>query len=132
MDAGYAPGFHDLHLPPQRGDMTPTGVFIARALGPQAYTLGSTAYKGQEGFATGGPASRIAPALEGGLEADLHALGHPYAFVDFRSSQNDHRSPLREVQTVRAPKFESVTIADADRIYDGVFFIDHMSPATPA
>ena len=91
-----------------------------------------SAYQGREGFATGGPTSRISPAPEGGVEADLHALGRPYAFVDFRSSRNDRRSPFRAPQTVRAPKFESVTIADADRIYDGVFFIDQMSPATPA
>lgn len=129
MNAYYAPDFHDVHLEPRLHDMKPTGVFLKGWLGDGAYTLGVTAFQGQEGFATGGPTSRIAPAPKGSLEARFHDLGDPYAFLDFRASRRDRRSPLHALLSVRIPKFESNAISDVGRIYDGVFFIDRMAPA---
>ena len=130
MNAYYGPDFRGTHLQPHHGDMKPMGVFLAQWLGPKVYTLGMTTFQGQEGLETGGPRSSIGPAPDGSLEARLHALGSPYAFLDFRLSEGDHRNPVRAVQTVRIPKFESITVSDIGRIYDGLFFIDRMAPAT--
>jgi erythromycin esterase len=124
MNAYYAPDFHAVHLDGQPGDMKTTGAFLAERYGKSLYTIGMTAFTGEEGFAVGGPASPIAPAPDGSLEARLHALNAPYAFVDLRA-------PGRPaIATARVPKFEANTVADIGRIYDGVFFIDRMSRAT--
>ena len=79
-----------------------TGVFLAEWLGRQIYSIGMTAYEGSEGMAVGGPVSSIAPAREGTLEAQLHTLGFPYAFVDLRT--------LRKPLDARFPKFETVRV----------------------
>ncbi|HTQ12985.1 MAG TPA: erythromycin esterase family protein [Rhizomicrobium sp.] len=129
MDAYYAPGFRALHLEERPGDMKPTGVFMKNWFGDAVYTIGITAFEGEEGFATGGPKSPIAPAPPGSLEAGLHALGHPFAFLDFRAIPRGS-SPLRSRLALRAPKFDTNEVADAGRIYDGVFFIDRMAAAT--
>jgi erythromycin esterase-like protein len=124
MNAWYAPDFHAVHLDGTPGDMKTTGAFLAERYGKSLYTIGTTAFTGEEGFAVGGPATPIAPAPDGSLEARLHGLGAPYAFVDLRA-------PGRPViPTARIPKFEANTVADIGRIYDGVFFIDHMQRAT--
>jgi erythromycin esterase-like protein len=130
MNAFYAPGFHKVRLAPRPGDMKPMGVFLKDSLGDEVYTLGMTTFEGREGLATGGPISQIPPAPDGSLEARLHALGWLYAFVDFRASRRDRSSPIRGPQTIRVPKFETSTVSDIARVYDGMFFIDRMSPAT--
>ena len=130
MNAYYAPGFHDVHLKPQPGDMKPTGVFVKDWLGDQVYTVGITAYAGQEGFAVGGPVSAIAPAREGSLEAQLHASGDKFAFLDLRAAGKKHPGPLHGNLAVRIPKFDTVEVPDLGRIYDGIFFIDQIAAAT--
>ena len=124
MNAYYAPDFHAVHLDAAPGDMKTTGTFLAERYGNSLYTIGMTAFTGEEGFAVGGPASPIAPAPDGSLEARLHGLGLSNAFVDLRA-------PGRPaIPTARIPKFEANTVADIGRIYDGIFFIDHMNRAT--
>jgi len=129
MNAYYAPGFHAVHLEGQPGDMKTTGTFLAERYGKSLYTIGMTAFTGEEGFAVGGPATPVAPAPDGSLEARLHGLlqlsgGAPCAFVDLRASGRP------AIPTARIPKFEANTVADIGRIYDGVFFIDQMHRAT--
>jgi erythromycin esterase len=124
MNAYYAPDFHAVHLDGQPGDMKTTGAWLNERYGKSLYTIGMTAFTGEEGFAVGGPATPIAPAADGSLEARLHGLNAPYAFLDLRA-------PGRTaIPTARIPKFEANTVADIGRIYDGVFFIDRMSRAT--
>jgi erythromycin esterase len=125
MNAYYDSGFHDVHPRAQPGDMKPTGLFTAQWLGKEIYTLGMTTFQGQDGFAMGGPASAVPAAPDGSLEARLHALGHAYAFVDFRGLD---RQPI----SIRLPKYDSNTIADVGRIYSGIFYIDQMARATRA
>jgi len=124
MNAYYGPDFHAVHLDAAPGDMKTAGTFLAERYGNSLYTIGMTAFTGEEGFAVGGPASPIAPAPDGSLEARLHGLGLSNAFVDLRA-------PGRPaIPTARIPKFEANTVADIGRIYDGIFFIDHMNRAT--
>jgi erythromycin esterase len=132
MNAHYDSDFRGVHLKPQAGDMKPTGVFLAEWLGKQVYTLGMTTFQGEDGFAMGGPATQVAPAPEGSLEARLHALGHAYSFVDFRALDKDPRHPMRASQSIRLPKYVSNNIMDVSRIYSGIFFIDRMARATRA
>lgn len=128
MNAYYDSNFRAVHLKQQPGDMKPTGVFMAEWLGKKVYTLGMTTFQGQDGFAMGGPATEVPPALDGSLEARLHALGHPYAFVDFREPDNAPHHPI----SIRLPKYESNMIPDVSRIYNGIFYIDQMMRATRA
>ena len=129
MNAFYAPGFRDVHLEQHLGDMKTTGVFQKEWLGEQVYSLGVTAYAGEEGLATGGRRRAIAPAPDNSLEARLHALDHSFAFLDLRALRKELL--LRDLP-LRVPKFDINTIADPARLYDGVFFIDKMAAATPA
>jgi erythromycin esterase len=126
MNAYYDSNFRGVHLQQQAGDMKPTGTFIAGWLGKQVYTIGMTAFQGEDGFAMGGPATPVAPAPDGSLEARLHAMGHAYAFVDFRDLKS--RDPV----SIRLPKYDVNTISDVGRIYDGIFYIDQMARATRA
>jgi erythromycin esterase len=132
MNGFYDASFRGVHLTQQPGDMKTTGVFMHDWLGRDVYTLGMTTFAGEDGFAMGGPATPVPPAPAGSLEAGLHALGHPYAFVDLRAAMDDPASPMQVNQSIRLPKYESNSIAQAGRIYDGLFFIDRMARATRA
>jgi hypothetical protein len=70
-------------------------------------------------------ASPIPPARETSIEGRLQKIGHPYAFLDL----GDKRSPLRQPQIMRVPKYDEVEIADATHPYDGLFFISRMERA---
>lgn len=121
MKAFYSPDFRDVHLRARPRDMKPTGIFLAEECGRKLYTIGMTAFEGSEGLAIAKQRTSIPPAPDGGLEASLHALGHPYAFLELRACP---------ALIARMPKFESISIADPSRVYDGLFFIDRMMPAT--
>jgi erythromycin esterase len=126
MNAWYDSNFRNVHLTEQPGDMKPTGVFMAEWLGKEIYTLGMTAFQGEDGFAMGGPATPVPPAPDSSLEARLHGLGHPYAFVDFRGLDRS------DSVAMRLPKYDLNTVTDVGRIYSGIFYIDQMARATRA
>ena len=126
MNAYYDSNFRGVHLKAELGDMKPTGTFIADRLGKQVYTIGMTSFQGEDGFAMGGPATPVAPAPDGSLEARLHALGHPYAFVDLRTLNS------RESVSARLPKYDINTVTDVGRICGGLFYVDQMARATRA
>jgi hypothetical protein len=60
--------------------------------------------------------ARVVQLGEPSLEARLHALGHPYMFLDLRGGVKLPSS----VRTVRIPKFDSVVTSKPDRIYGGL------------
>jgi erythromycin esterase len=125
MNAYYeAPAWKTVRLTPAANTMKPHGVFLAEWLGRDLYTIGFTAYEGEDGW-KGLGASPIPPAREGSIEGRLRKVGHPYAFLDLRNQ----RGPIRQPQIMRVPKFDEVEIADATRPYDGVFFISRMERA---
>jgi erythromycin esterase len=126
MNAYYeAPAWKTVRLTPAANTMKPHGVFLAEWLGRDLYTIGFTAYEGEDGWKDLG-ASPIPTASESSIEGRLHELGYPYAFVDVRGK----RGPLRKPQTMRVPKYDEVEITDASRPYDGVFFISRMARAS--
>lgn len=125
MNAYYeAPGWKIVRLDAGPNTMKPHGVYVADWLGRDLYTIGFTAYEGEDGW-TGLYASPIPAAREGSLEERLHRLDRPYAFLDLRTA-----APLRSAQVMRVPKYDENEIADPARPYDGLFFIARMERAT--
>jgi erythromycin esterase-like protein len=126
MNAYYeAPAWKTIRLTPAANAMKPHGVFLAEWLGRDLYTIGTTAYEGEDGWKDLA-ASPIPPAREVSVEGRLHQVGHRYAFLNLR----DEQGPLRQTQTMRVPKYDEVEIADATHAYDGLFFISQMERAS--
>jgi erythromycin esterase len=126
MNAYYeAPAWKTVRLDPAANTMKPHGVYLADWLGRDVYTIGFTAYEGEDGWKELSN-TPIAASSEGSVEAGLHKLGHGYAFVDLEKA----RGPLRQPQTLRVPKYDEVKISDPTRPYDGLFYIARMERAT--
>jgi erythromycin esterase len=129
MNAYYlGPDFKTVSLDPAPNAMKPMGVFLAERLGDSLYTIGFTAYEGEDGW-VGLQAGPIAPASAGSVEARLHRLGHSHVFLDLRTPRRTADHPLRAPQTMRVPKYDEVEI-DPTRPYDALFFIARMERAT--
>lgn len=122
MNAYYeAPNWKTIRLDAAPNTMKPHGVFLAEWLGRDLYTIGCTAYAGEDGWQGLGN-TPIAPASEGSVEGQLQKLGHPYVFLDLRRA----RGAMRRAQIMRVPKFDEVEVLDPTRPYDGLFFISRM------
>ena len=124
MKTHYSADFRSIDIEAKPGDMKPTGTFLAEWLGSRAYSIGMTTYQGKDALVTGGPVTAIDPAPADSLEGRLHALGHPFAFLDLRAN------PLRTPISARAPKYDNDAISNLGRVYDGIFYIDQMDAAT--
>jgi hypothetical protein len=98
---------------------------LAEWLGRDLYTLGFTAYEGEDGW-KGLGASPIPAVREASIEGGLRRFGHDYAFLDLEKA----RGPLRQAQVMRVPKYDEVEISDPTRPYSGLFFIARMERAT--
>jgi erythromycin esterase len=129
MNAYYGSDWRSVSLDPVPHAMKPSGVFLAEWLGKDVYTIGFSAYEGEDGW-VGNPATAIPPARDGGIEARLHRLGLAYAFLDLRAAHGVAHHPLRRPQTLRIPKYDEVDIADATQPYGAIFYIARMEPAT--
>lgn len=126
MNAYYeAPAWKTIRLSPSPNTMKPHGVFLADWLGRELYTIGFTAYVGEDGW-QGIWTSPIPAARVGSIEDEINSLGYAYAFVDLHGGSNELRGP----QTMRAPKYDENDIPYPPRLYDGLFFIAHMARAT--
>ena len=93
------------------GDMKTTGTFLAERYGNSLYTIGMTAFTGEEGFAVGGPASPIAPAPDGSLEARLHGLGLSKRLCEFARARPARHLPIRAHSKVRKPTPSPISAA---------------------
>jgi erythromycin esterase len=132
MNAYYeAPTFKSISLDPVPDAMKPMGVFLTEWLGDDVYTIGMTAYEGEdEWIRRPETAMAIPPAAEGSVEERLHRLGYAHAFLDLRSARGEADHPLGGPQTMRVPKYDSVEITDATQPYDAILYIARMEPAT--
>jgi erythromycin esterase-like protein len=128
MNAYYGSDWRSVSLDPVPHAMKPSGVFLAEWLGKDVYTIGFTAYEGEDGW-VGNAATAIPPAHDGGIEARLHRLGLAYALLDLRAARGVADHPLRRPQTLRIPKYDEVEITDATRPYGAIFYIARMEPA---
>lgn len=127
MKIYYGASFDSVHLEPGGRLMKPTGMFLDEWLGSGVYTIGMTAYSGEDGFAAPGPPTSVPPATDGSVEARLHGLGVPFAFLDLRGAARE--AAAFGPQTLRVPKYEEERIADISRPYDGLLYIDRMARA---
>ncbi|MHC4091049.1 MAG: erythromycin esterase family protein [Planctomycetota bacterium] len=104
------------------------GQHIHDALGDAVYSIMFTAHGGQTGLWWNEPGALAAP-LAGSLEDLMHRAGLERAFVDLRRLPAEHWLRGR---LVARPVAHSTMRADWSRVYDGVFFIDTMTPSTSA
>jgi len=104
------------------------GQHIHNDLGDGVYSIMFITHNGQTGLWWNEPAELPAPPV-GSLEDLMHRVGLEHGFVDLRSLPRDHwlRSRL-----IAHPLAHRPMRADWSRVYDGVFFIDTMSPSTSA
>jgi erythromycin esterase len=122
MNAYYeAPAWKTIRLDPAPHTMKPHGVFLADWLGRDLYTIGFTAYEGEDGWKNLG-AKPIPASSDSSIEGRLKKLGHSLAFLDL----NRARGAMRQAQVMRVPKYDEVEISDPSRPYDGLFFIARM------
>jgi erythromycin esterase-like protein len=130
MNAYYeAPAFKTVRLEPAADTMKPHGVFLAEWLGRGLYTIGFTAYAGEDGWKHMTNVPLIPAPRAGSLEARLNQLDHAFAFLDLRGAPGAAQA-LHGNQVMRVPKYDEVEISDATRPYDGIFFIARMGRAT--
>jgi len=132
MNAYSGPSFKEVHLEPQPGDMKPVGVYMANWLGQKLYTIGLTSFEGEEGLNGEKDATPIPPASQGSLEARLHTLGKPYLFLNLRAPGSISSHSLHKPQSMRVFIPSNYTVSDITRVFDGIFYIDRLTPATPA
>jgi erythromycin esterase len=128
MNAYYAADVESIHLEPQDGGLTPSGVALAKWFGDDVYTIAMTSYEGEDGWGSSKP---IAPAAEGTLESRLHQLGKPYLFLDFRALDGSPGHPMRKPQALRIDRYRNDTLTDVTRAFDAALYIDRMAPAAP-
>lgn len=129
MNAYYGADWRSVDHVPAPDRMKPVGAFVKQWYGPQVYTIGFTAYDGEDGW-VGAPPSALPAASADSLEARLHRLGHEQLFLDLRAMRDRPDHPLRQAQTLRLPKYDEVTLADLHLVYDAIIYIDRMTPAT--
>jgi erythromycin esterase len=128
MNAYYAADVKSIHVEPQEGGLTPSGVALAKWLGDDVYTIAMTSYAGEDGW---GSAKPIESAAEGTLESRLHHLGKPYVFLDFRALDDSPGHPMRKPQSLRIDRYRNDTLTDLTQAFDAVLFLDRMAPAAP-
>ncbi len=130
MNAYYASDWRTAYVDPHPDSMKPMGVFLSEWLKEQIYTIIMTTYDGEDGWSTAQAPTPVPPAPDGSIEARMHRLGMAYAFIDLRSLQKIPNHPVHSLQRMRLPKYETNTLPDITRVADGIFYIDHMTPAT--
>lgn len=106
--------------------MISMGDRIEKALGPEVYTLGFTAYRGRWGSVAMPRPLEVEAAPENGLEDLLFKAGFEFAWLDFRNPGAGGLW-LREPLSGRLLGHEPRTL-DWTQIVDGVFFIREMFP----
>ena len=130
MNAHYAADWMKLHEQPQPDGMQPMGAYLSEWFGDEVYSIGFTAFGGEDRMVTVDSAALAVPQPgDETLEHRLHALGKPYVFLDLRNLDGQPQHALRKPQTMYVRGYRSETVADITRIYDALFFIDRMAPA---
>lgn len=116
----------DLGINFRTSETVAAGQHIHDALGDGVYSIMFTAYGGK--WRDWRNQERDLPVPpQGSLEDLFHRAGLKFAFVDFRGLPPGHW--LRE-RLIARPIAHSPMRADWTQVYDGVFFIDTMTPTT--
>lgn len=101
--------------------------FLPDSLRKRSFVLPFVAYRGSRGVRTPLNADNVTKFERGGnsLEAYLHTLGQPYAFLDFSALDTNERAVVDSVSMHPLSLENKARWTD---VYDGVFFIDTMEP----
>lgn len=105
-----------------------TGTRIHDVMGDAVYSVMFIAHGGKTTGWWNEPRALSLPP-KGSLEDLMHQAGLARAFVDLHGLPTDHWLRGR---VVARPVSYAPMRADWSRVYDGVFFIDSMTPSTPA
>ena len=108
--------------------VTSMGDWVEKALGPEVYALGFTAYRGRYGKLGTSQTMDMEPAAENSLEDLLFKAELEFAWLDLAVPGPDGLW-LREPISSRPLRHEPKT-ADWTRLMDGIFFIRDMQPST--
>lgn len=107
-----------------------TGRLVKRRLGDRVYSIGFIAHSGAWSW-LGNPAINYEPAESGSIEDLFHQAGRPTAFLDLRQVREDGshwlNRPLRGHINQQQPEIIGTVWP---RAFDGVVFVDAMSPRT--
>ncbi len=103
----------------------PMGRLVKAALGDMVYVVGFASWDGAYAY-VGQPPVPIPPSSPGCMETLLHAVGHPYLFLDGRRRPANHW--LRRPMCARM-QFYTESTQDWTRYFDALFYIDRMQPA---
>jgi erythromycin esterase-like protein len=106
--------------------MKTTGVWLAGWYGDALYKIGFTAWQGSDGL-VGTPPTPVPPAPPGSIEERLHRLGAPEMFLPLRG---DRASFPTAPVSMRVPKYKVESVANPAQVFDAIYFIDTMKPAT--
>jgi erythromycin esterase len=128
MNAWYGKGFDSVSLEPLTDGMKPTGAWLTGWYVDALYKIGITTYQGSDGW-VGAPPAPVPPAPPDSLEERLHRLGAPEVFLALRGSRG-LRSFSAAPLSMRIPKHKVETVANPAQPFDGLYFIDTMTPAT--
>ncbi len=112
----------------EQDPVTSMGDWVEKALGPEVYALGFTAYRGQYGKLGTSELMDVKPAAANSLEDLLFKAGLEFAWLDLGDLGPDGvwlKGPISS----RPQRFEPKT-ADWTRLLDGMFFIRDMRPST--
>lgn len=138
MHAYFAANWSAIAHEPVAGGMTPAGALLARWPDVELYSIAFTTYDGEENWTNGQRRGPIAPAPAGSFEARMHELGRSYAFVDLRAAARLLDNVPLGPMSLRVSGYGPPTwphgndeVPDIAKAFDGAFFIDRMTPATP-
>jgi erythromycin esterase len=133
----FGPNFGPLTQRPQPHDMIPMGRLLAERMHDECYAIGLTSFDGNDAWANGSKTNPIPAVPPDSLEAQLHATGRPYGFINLRGHKSLGEYRLQQRIFVPAQGSSTTTsdgifpLAKLPSLFDGIFFIDHMTPATP-
>jgi erythromycin esterase len=132
VNASVVPGFGAVR--PGRHDdlMIPIGVEVAERWRDRTYTIVLSHYDGDEGLAGTKHVTPLPLPPADSLDARLHALGAPVAFVDLRPLDRLPDHPMHQPQSLRLITHGFAggryDIEDVTAITDGILFIDRATP----
>jgi erythromycin esterase len=106
--------------------LVPMGHYLHRALGRETYIVSFMSARGRAGWASGSqPDTEVSPPSPGSLLELCSRIGQPRLFIDLKGLDRDHW--LRRPFALATP-----AVAQWSQIFDGVFFVDEMTPSMPA
>lgn len=135
--SAFGPKFGPLTQQSRADSMVPMGQLIANRMQHDCYCIGFTSYDGSDSWVTAPKSAPIPAVPADSLEARLHAIGRPYGFINLRGRKSWPDDISKQRIFVPEPGNSSNTpdgifaLPKQISIFDGIFFIDRMTPATP-